>query len=153
MILGYTANMQYGEALEIFWQMQLTCVRQNYKISTSLLPACGNLEALVQGREVHGEIIRSGFQYDVFAMNAIVYNYEKFGIMEDAHQVFEKMHQHNVVSWMTIVAGYAQNEDVEEAHKLFQKMPDKYVLSWTTLIAGYAKYGHGEKSLKIFQDM
>ena len=139
MISGYTANRQYGEALNFFRQMQFTYVRKNSKALNSLLLTCGNLAALVQGREVHGEIIRSGFQFDVFVMNAIVDMYEKCGIMENSHQVFDKMHEWNVVSWTTIVAGYAQNGDVEEAHNLFHKIPNKEVLLWTSLIAGYTQ--------------
>ena len=96
------------------------------------------MATFIQGREVHGEIIRSGFKSNVFVMNAIVDMYAKCGSMENAHQVFEKMHERNVVSRTTIVVGYAQHGDVEEADKLFQKVHDKDVLSWKTLIARYA---------------
>jgi pentatricopeptide repeat protein len=153
MISGYTGNGQYWEALKLFRQMQLTCVKPNTKTLTSLLPACANLAALERGMEVHGEIIRSGFHSDVFVMNALVDMYAKCGSMEDAHDAFDKMYEWNAVSWTTMVAGYAQNGRVEEAHKFFQKMPEKDVLSWTALIGGYAQNGHGQKALRYFREM
>jgi pentatricopeptide repeat protein len=36
------------------------------KTFASILPACAHLAALEQGMEIHGEIIRSGFESDVF---------------------------------------------------------------------------------------
>ena len=35
--------------------------------------------------------------------------YAKFGCIEDAHQMFHKMHAHNLVSWTFMIEGYAQH--------------------------------------------
>jgi hypothetical protein len=41
-------------------------VKPNSVTFASILPACANLAALEHGKEVHEDIIRSGFQSDVF---------------------------------------------------------------------------------------
>ena len=43
-----------------------------------------NLRALQHGKEVHGEINRSGFQQNVFVGSVLVDMYVKCGSMEDA---------------------------------------------------------------------
>ena len=35
--------------------------------------------------------------------------YAKFGCIEDACQMFDKMHAHNLVSWTSMIVGYAQH--------------------------------------------
>eukprot|EP01018_Ginkgo_biloba_P018551 Gb_27291 [translate_table: standard] len=153
MITGYA---QYGhgeEALKLFRLMKLAGVKPDLKTLTSLLPACANLAALEQGKEIHDEIITSRFQTDVFVESALVHMYAKCGSMEKAREIFDKMHHRNTVSWTAMVAGYAQNGHVEDALKLFQKMPNRDVVSWTAVIAGYAQNGHSEEPLKLFQQM
>jgi pentatricopeptide repeat protein len=63
----------HGEkALKLFQQMQLAGVNaRDSKTFASILPACANLAALEQGMEIHGDIIRSGFQSDEFVVNAL----------------------------------------------------------------------------------
>eukprot|EP01018_Ginkgo_biloba_P002102 Gb_06089 [translate_table: standard] len=122
MIAGYAQNGHGEEALKLFRQMQLAGVKPNMKTFTSVLPACANLAALEQGMEIHEEIIRSGFQSDVFVESALVDMYAKCGSIEKAHEVFDKIHQRNVVSWNAIIAGYAMHGYGKEAIKLFEQM-------------------------------
>jgi pentatricopeptide repeat protein len=73
-------------------------VEPNSKIFSIVFAACANLAALVQGREAHGGIIRSGFLSDVFAGSALADMYRKCGSLEVAHQVFDKMPLRDVVA-------------------------------------------------------
>eukprot|EP01018_Ginkgo_biloba_P001347 Gb_16635 [translate_table: standard] len=154
MIAAYVRHGHSEEALSLFYRMQLmdNCQPNQFTFA-SILPACGNLESLEQGMEIHEEIIRRGFQSDVFVGNALVDMYAKCGSIENARTVFEKMDQRSVVSWNAMIAGYAQTGRVEEALKLFQKMPERNVVSWTAMIAGYAKNGFVDDALQLFQKM
>ena len=53
-----------------------------------LLPTCIHLEAVV---EVHEEIIRSGFHSEVFVGNSLLYMYAKYGKINTARYVFDKL--------------------------------------------------------------
>eukprot|EP01018_Ginkgo_biloba_P023998 Gb_36142 [translate_table: standard] len=152
-IAGYAQNGDGKEVLTLFHQMQQTGIKPNRVTFTSVLPACASLAALEHGKEVHGEIIRSGFESDVFVGSALVDMYVKCESIETARQVFESMTERNVVSWTAMISGYAQNGHVEKALKLFQKMPERNVVSWNAMIAGYAQNGHFDEALKIFQQM
>eukprot|EP01018_Ginkgo_biloba_P001657 Gb_20195 [translate_table: standard] len=122
MIGGYAQNGRSGEALQLFQQMQLLGVKPNAKTFVSVLPACANLAALEQGKEIHEEIIRYGFETHVFVGNGLVNMYAKCGCIEYARRVFDKINQRNVVSWNAMIAGYALHGHGEEALKLFEQM-------------------------------
>eukprot|EP01018_Ginkgo_biloba_P031778 Gb_10324 [translate_table: standard] len=153
MISGYAQNGFFEEALKLFREMQLTGVKPNPETFASVLPACANLGTVEHGEEIHEEIIRSGFQSNVFVGSALVDMYIKCKSIEKARKVFDKMPNRNVVSWNTMVAGYAQNGQVDDALKLFQRMPERNVISWNSMIAGYAQNGHVDIALKLFRKM
>eukprot|EP01018_Ginkgo_biloba_P002781 Gb_22740 [translate_table: standard] len=122
MIAGCTQNGRSVEALELFQQMKLAGVKPDGKTFASVLPACANLAALEQGREIHEEIIASGFQSDVFVVNALVDMYAKCGSIEKARNLFDKMHERDVISWTVMISGYAMHGRGKEALKLFEQM-------------------------------
>jgi pentatricopeptide repeat protein len=105
------------------------------------------------GKEIHREVIASGFQTDVFVGSALVDMYSKCGSLQNARQMFDKITERDVVLWNTMIAAYSQNGYVEEALKLFQKMPDQDVGSWSGMIAGYLQNGLSEEALKLFDQM
>eukprot|EP01018_Ginkgo_biloba_P034522 Gb_08671 [translate_table: standard] len=152
-IAGYAQNGYGDGALTLFYEMQRAGIQPDQFTFASVLPACANLAAIEHGREIHEEIIISGFQSNVFVGNALIDMYAKCGSLEESRHLFDRMCQRTMVSWNAMIAGYAQKGHVDEALKLFQRMPERNVVSWTTMIAGYAQNGHVEKAFKLFQKM
>eukprot|EP01018_Ginkgo_biloba_P019597 Gb_25048 [translate_table: standard] len=153
MIAAYTSHGLSEEALTLFYKMQRTGMQPNPFTLSSVLPSCANLAALEHGKEVHKEIIRSGFQSNLFLASALVDMYVKSGSVENARNVFDKMPERNVVSWNAMIAGYAQNGCIDKALDLFEKMPERTVVSWTAMIAGYAQNGRVDEALILFQNI
>eukprot|EP01018_Ginkgo_biloba_P001220 Gb_33294 [translate_table: standard] len=122
MIAGLAQNGHGEKALKLFRAMPLAGVKPNSKTFASVLPACASLAALEQGKEIHEEIIKSGFQSDAAVGSALVDMYAKCGSIDNARSVFDKMHRRDVVSWTTIIEGYAMHGCGKEALKLFQQM-------------------------------
>eukprot|EP01018_Ginkgo_biloba_P002564 Gb_33718 [translate_table: standard] len=135
MIAGYVQNGQVEEALKLFKQMQQAGVKPNAKTFASVLPACAKLAALEQGMEIHKEIIKNGFQSNVFVGNALVDMYAKCGSIEYARSLFDKMHPRNSVSWTVMIGGYAMHGYGKEALKLFEQMQHSGIIpDHTTLV-------------------
>eukprot|EP01018_Ginkgo_biloba_P001839 Gb_27521 [translate_table: standard] len=153
MIGAYSRHKHAEEALTLFYEMQQAGIQPDQFTFASVLPACGSLASLRQGKEIHEEIIRSGFQSVVYLANTLVDMYAKCRSIEDARNVFDEMPQRNVFSWNAMIAGYAQNGHVDKASKIFQKMPERDVVSWTAMITGYAQNWQGEEALKFFRQM
>ncbi|KAH9305021.1 hypothetical protein KI387_009425 [Taxus chinensis] len=122
MIGGYARNQFGGEALELFCEMRKVDMKQESSAFASALIACGSLAALVHGKIVHAQIVRTGFHSNFIVENAIVDMYAKCGAMVDAHQMFDRMSARDVVSWTAMIVGYIQNGYSEEALKLFQRV-------------------------------
>eukprot|EP01018_Ginkgo_biloba_P030407 Gb_26154 [translate_table: standard] len=122
MIAGYAQNGHGNEALKWFCRMQLVGVKPNSVTIASVLPACANLAILHWGKEIHGYIIRSGFEMDVFVGSALIDMYAKCGFIDFAQQVFVKMFEQNVVVWNAMIAGYGMHGFGQDALSLFYQM-------------------------------
>eukprot|EP01018_Ginkgo_biloba_P033672 Gb_37465 [translate_table: standard] len=118
-IAGYTQNGRGEDALKLLGEMQAAGEKPNSVTIASILPACANLVALHQGKEIHCYTIRNRFESDVFAGTAIIDMYAKCGSIKNARQVFDKMPRRNVVSWNAMIAGYAMHGHGKEALQAF----------------------------------
>eukprot|EP01018_Ginkgo_biloba_P030238 Gb_09382 [translate_table: standard] len=122
MIAGYTQNGYCNEALELFRQMELADMKPNSVTIASILPAYASLGNLVQCKEIHEYIRRSGFESDVFVGSTLIDMYAKCKNVETSRRVFDRMSERDIVSWNAMIAGYAQNGHCDEALKLFREM-------------------------------
>ncbi|KAH9318561.1 hypothetical protein KI387_020330 [Taxus chinensis] len=157
MIAGYAQNGRSEEALKSFLQMQRTGMKPDAQTFASALTACANMAALQHGMEIHDEIVKSGFQYDVFVNNALLDMYAKCGDIEKTHNLFDKMPKRNVVTWSTMIGGYAMHGLGMEAIKLFEEMqicgtkPNHVTLLCVLMACCHA--GLVEKGLQYFHTM
>eukprot|EP01018_Ginkgo_biloba_P034994 Gb_38301 [translate_table: standard] len=122
MIRGYTMNGFYEKALILYNQMQRAGVQPDNFTFPFVLKACAEQSALQEGKEIHDDIVRIGFESDVFVGNSLIAMYAKCGCVEDARCVFDKMFQRDVVSWSAMIAAYAQNGHAHEALTIFCHM-------------------------------
>ncbi|XP_074291292.1 pentatricopeptide repeat-containing protein At5g56310-like [Silene latifolia] len=103
------------------------------------------------GRQVHGQVITSGFQENVHVAIALVQVYSSCGYLQDARQVFDEMSRFSYVALSNaMIAGYAGVGDMDSARQIFQSMTEKNVISWTSLIAGYVHVKRPEEAIAIF---
>ncbi|KAH9310480.1 hypothetical protein KI387_025515, partial [Taxus chinensis] len=154
-IAGYSQNGLAEKSLEIFKEMQWSCVEQNSATFASMLPACANLGVLELGMEIHQKILECGLLSDVVLLTSLVDMYAKCGSIQKARELFDKMFQRDVVSWNAIIAGYAQNGLVEKALKIFQQMQLEDVkpnsTTFASILPAFAKLGALEQGLEIHQ--
>eukprot|EP01018_Ginkgo_biloba_P020732 Gb_18359 [translate_table: standard] len=121
-IRGYARNGPCEEALTLYYQMQHTGIQPDHFTFTFVIKACAELSALHKGKEIHGHIVKTGFEMDVFVGNSLVAMYAKCGSLDSARQVFDRMSERDVVSWNAMIAGYAQNEHANDALTLFHQL-------------------------------
>ena len=80
---------------------------------------------MAKGKRIHGHMIKIGLQPDVCLDTKLVSMHAKFGCIEDARQMFDKMHAHNLVSWASMIVGYAQHCYGGKASVLFSLMMEE----------------------------
>ncbi|KAJ7522179.1 hypothetical protein O6H91_19G086300 [Diphasiastrum complanatum] len=127
MIAGYAQNGLGKEALALYEQMKQEGMHPDNVTLVLLLKACASLAALEQGKQLHSEIRKRGFQSDVVVGSTLVDMYAKCGCTEDARELFDNMSERNVVSWTAMIAGYAQNGLGKDALALYEQMKQEGV--------------------------
>ncbi|KAJ8747469.1 hypothetical protein K2173_008766 [Erythroxylum novogranatense] len=101
----------------------------------AFLNACADAFYLDLGRQLHGFVIRNGFEGDVSVANGLIDFYGKCKELRLAQMVFDEMGRRNPVSWCSIIAAYEQNGEKEKACVLFLKgreegvEPTEYMVS------------------------
>ncbi|KAH9551807.1 hypothetical protein CY35_09G032400 [Sphagnum magellanicum] len=157
MILGY---MKYGEghkALELFKQMQWDEVQPDPITFTGVLNACASIVALEEGRRVHEQIIKHGYESVVFVANGLIHMYAKCGSIEDAEKVFNKMSTRDVVSWTAMLHGFAMHGHDKEALEHYELMCEEGVeinsITIVCLLSACSHAGLVDEGLHFFHSM
>lgn len=126
MIAGYAQNGYDTEVFKLIRRMQSAGMKLGFMLNeftfASVLRVCASLSAVDCGMELHGHIIKTGFETNVFVGSALVDMYCKCRSVEDANKIFNAMPEQNLVSWNALIAGYTQNGLAEKALKHFSQM-------------------------------
>lgn len=85
----------------------------------AFLNACSDASYLELGRQLHGFVIRIGFEADVSVSNGLIDFYGKCWKVGSSKMVFEGMSWRNDVSWCSLVAAHVQNYEDEKACVVF----------------------------------
>ncbi|CAI0449085.1 unnamed protein product [Linum tenue] len=82
------------------------------------------------GRRVQCQILRRGFDSDVFVQNGLVTFYAKCecGLVTVARLFFDLVETPNLVLWNAMISGYSKNGLAQEAIELFRRMVKKNVI-------------------------
>ncbi|XP_019153937.1 PREDICTED: pentatricopeptide repeat-containing protein At3g20730-like [Ipomoea nil] len=94
----------------------------DYSLYSKLLDLCIDLKAKSHGHLIHAHLIKNDFPSSIHLNNKLIIFYSKFGEMEVAHMVFNRMPERNLVSWTALVSGYSKNGDSGEALGVFSTM-------------------------------
>lgn len=121
MISGMARAELYKESFSLFGQMIRTVDANNATYSCALL-ACARSLAAREGQQVHGLVVKAGFEDDLHVESGLMDVYSKCGLMEDALTVFRSCREPDEVFLTVILVGFAQNGLEEKAFELFAEM-------------------------------
>ncbi|KAJ1687567.1 hypothetical protein LUZ63_018957 [Rhynchospora breviuscula] len=108
-----------GDAIDGYFGMLRDGYRPNTVSLCAFFNACAAVECLYLGCQLHGFVVRSGFEHDFLVENALIDFYGKCHDVICAKKVFDEMHVKNNVSWCSIISAYAQNGCEEEALNVY----------------------------------
>ncbi|PRQ38870.1 putative tetratricopeptide-like helical domain-containing protein [Rosa chinensis] len=153
MIDGYVQVECLNEALMMYRAMLRAGLGPNDVMLVDLISVCGRLEAIREGRQFHGRIVKEGFDCYDFIQATIINFYAGCGEMIAARLQFEKGIKEHVASWNALIAGYIRNQMIDQASLLFDEMPERDVFSWSSMISGYTQTEQSKLALELFQRM
>lgn len=123
-IEGLRLNGEIGGAFNLLYEMQyLNQIRPDKVTLLTVTSICADEMLLVEGRAVHGFILRGGMESDSSLINSLIYMYAKCGRVENASFLFECMiPRRDSVSWNTIISAFSQSGENKAAQSLFREM-------------------------------
>ncbi|VVA92224.1 unnamed protein product [Arabis nemorensis] len=157
LIDSYVRNKRFEEAVSAYKRMVSKGIRPDGFTYPSVLKACGALLDYASGRVVHGSIEVSSQRGSLYVCNALISMYKRFGKVDIARKLFDRMSARDAVSWNAVITCYASQGNLEEAHKLFYRMDlsgvEATVVTWNTLAGGYLQIGSYVEALNVVAKM
>ncbi|CAL5407898.1 unnamed protein product [Camellia sinensis] len=124
MMAAYVNNSMPAEAVGLYSEMEACGLEPDAITIASVLPGCGDLSALLLGRQIHEYVERKRLRPNLSLENALIDMYAKCGCLRDAREVFDGMHGRDVVSWTSMISAYGMNGHGQNAVALFSRMQD-----------------------------
>ncbi|KAH7657259.1 TPR-like protein [Dioscorea alata] len=122
MIRGYTHCNASQDALLVYKLMLSRGFTPDDHTFTALTRACMQVNALQTGTAIHGQVLRFGFELDMYVMSGFISLYSNFGDIMNARKIFDEMPERDVVSWTSVVSGYAHSGLWDETFHLLDEM-------------------------------
>ncbi|KAL1192241.1 Pentatricopeptide repeat-containing protein [Cardamine amara subsp. amara] len=157
LIDSYVRNKRFEESVSVYKRMVSKGIRPDEFTYPSVLKACGALLDSVSGRVVHGSIEVSSHRCNLYVCNALISMYKRFGKVDIARKLFDRMSERDAVSWNAVINCYASEGSLEEALKLFDRMHlagvEATVVTWNTIAGGCLQTGNYVGALKCVVKM
>ncbi|KAI5068715.1 hypothetical protein GOP47_0017060 [Adiantum capillus-veneris] len=157
MIFTYLENERGFDTLEILELMQSRGMKADKVTLLSCAMACGSIGAFEQGKLIHELIVRDAFESDILVGTTLVDMYSKFGSLDEASNVFNRLANPNVVSWTALIVGYAQQGKISDALKCMKELekrglqPDGKI--YVTLFMACSHACHVDEGFQHFENM
>ncbi|CAJ1947380.1 unnamed protein product [Sphenostylis stenocarpa] len=122
MISGYMQNGQENNAIIMYIQMLRSGYFPDQLTFGSIIKACCIVGDIHLGRQLHGHVIKSGYDHHLIAQNALISMYTKLGQIAHASGVFAMIPTKDLISWASMITGFTQLGNEIEALYLFRDM-------------------------------
>ncbi|GMN59256.1 hypothetical protein TIFTF001_028335 [Ficus carica] len=122
MIRGYLRNERYSETLGLFRIMGSSGLEIDSYTCHFALKACSSLSDYEMGMEVVKVAADKEMEREKILGTAIICFLVKFGKIDNARGLFDRMTERDVVSWNSIIGGYVQASQFSEAFDVYFRM-------------------------------
>uniref|UniRef100_A0A6N2L0S0 Uncharacterized protein n=1 Tax=Salix viminalis TaxID=40686 RepID=A0A6N2L0S0_SALVM len=153
MISGFLQNGECRKSIDVFLEMGRCGVGFDRASFAVVLKACGALEECNVGVQVHGRLVKFGFDSDVVTGSALLGMYAKFKRLDDSLAVFSELPEKNWVSWSAMIAGCVQNDRNVEGLELFKEMQGVGVGVSQSIYASLFRSCAGLSALKLGKEL
>ncbi|KAL5993282.1 Pentatricopeptide repeat-containing protein, chloroplastic [Asimina triloba] len=119
---GYASNGKLEQALRSIVWMQQEGFKPDVVSVATVVPVCGELKALKQGKEMHGYAVKNGFLPNVSISTSLMVMYSKCGSLKYSCKLFDSMEKKNVITWTAMIDSHMKNGCLCDALGVFRSM-------------------------------
>lgn len=156
-IAGYALHGYSEEALDLYFEMRDSGAKMDHFTFSIVVRICTRLGSLEHAKQAHAGLVRNGFGLDVVASTTLVDFYSKWGRVEDARHVFDRMPKKNIISWNALIAGYGNHGRGVEAVEVFNKMLQEGMtpnhVTFLAVLSACSYSGLADQGWEIFESM
>ncbi|CAN0909685.1 Pentatricopeptide repeat-containing protein DOT4, chloroplastic [Linum grandiflorum] len=113
---------QVKDDFRTYNRMVRSGVRHDNYTFRYVLEECVDNGSVTKGLEVHGALLKCGFDWDVVVGNTLLLFYGDCVSIRDADKVFDEMLERDVVSWNTLIRVLSKRGLYRKAFDVFLKM-------------------------------
>lgn len=157
LITVFSRSGDYQNALVYFKRMNTEGIKPDFVLIATVLSACAQSAILGPGSEIHGYILRNGFESDITVTSSLIDMYSKCGFLTLGIQVFEIMPHRNIISYNSAISGLGLYGFADKAFNLFDNLlerglqPDESTFS--ALLSACCHSGHVKEGRDFFRRM
>ncbi|KMZ69687.1 hypothetical protein ZOSMA_209G00200 [Zostera marina] len=158
MISGYSKDSDLRECVLLFHKMRKEDgINPDHQTFGSILPLAttsgDHLRSVQVLREVHAQIITTGFYSHIHLCTTLMTMYMKCKDLDSGLILFRRTPQKDVIFWTSMISGLIRNERSDEAMSIFRIMLQEGVTpsnaTLATLLAGCADLGSNSYGISI----
>ncbi|CAJ2639572.1 unnamed protein product [Trifolium pratense] len=153
MITGYGFKGDCFSCIRLFNRMYNEGVKPTLTTLSNIIMACSRSARLLEGKFVHGYILRNRIQPDIFINSSLMDLYFKCGKVESAENFFKVIPKTTAVSWNVMISGYVTEGKFFEALGFFSEMKKSYAepdaITFTTVLTACSQLTALEKGKEI----
>ncbi|KAJ0088108.1 hypothetical protein Patl1_31981 [Pistacia atlantica] len=132
MLIAYSVHDMYTDTLKLFSSLlssySVDLKPDNFTITCVLKALSGLFCESRLAKEVHGYVLRCGFDSGVFIFNGLITFYSRCHDIASARALFDRMSERDIVTWNSMIAGYSQGGFYEECKGLYREMLNNSML-------------------------
>ncbi|KAI3868240.1 hypothetical protein MKX03_000151 [Papaver bracteatum] len=90
-----------------------------------VLKAIGCSKMVLEGKKIHGLIVKTGFEFVSFVRNSLMDMYTEMGDVETLRFLFDENPERDLVCWNVLISGYVRCGKFEDALVIYRKMREE----------------------------
>ncbi|XP_023738014.1 pentatricopeptide repeat-containing protein At3g26540 [Lactuca sativa] len=123
-LTSHARHQRSEEVMKVIWKMLEETPPNEHTLAT-ILAACANIFALHQTKEIHGFLVRNGYNMDIVTKGALIDAYSKCRCLSYALVVFKETCSRDLFLYNSMILGCCHNSRGDLALDLFEMMKDE----------------------------
>ncbi|KAH7290147.1 hypothetical protein KP509_30G033800 [Ceratopteris richardii] len=122
LIGGYAVHGYNKKSIDYYEKMRRSGVRPNRVTIVCVLKACTNMQDQDTCHKILVDIEKDGWLEDPAVMISVLDLHMKYGSLDKAQAIFDKLPVRDIVSWTSLISGFVEHGYEEEAIQCMERM-------------------------------